>query len=115
MKDYKFDFEVENKKYTMIFNLNVLEEIQEEYGTIEKWGDLTDGKNGEVNVKALIFGLTSMINEAIDIENENLDIRRPLLTHKQVGRLVTKIGIEKASEKLNNAVIEATKNEEKNE
>ena len=85
MKDYKFDFEVENKKYSLVFNLNVMEAIQEEYGTIEKWGELTDGKKGEVNAKALIFGLTEMINEGLDIENEELEEKRPLLTLKQVG------------------------------
>ena len=97
-----------------MFNLNVMETIQEEYGTIEKWGALTDGKNGEVNVKALKFGLTEMLNEAIDIENETLEVKRPLLTNKQVGRLITKMGLEKAVENLNDAVIESTKSEEKN-
>lgn len=114
MKDYKFNFEVEGVNYPLIFNLNVMETIQEEYGTIEKWGSLTDGKSGEVNVKALKFGLTEMINEAIDIENENLAEKRPLLTTKQVGRLITKMGIEKTTEKLNTAIIEGTKSEEKN-
>ena len=114
MKDYKFEFEVEGVKYPLMFNLNVMETIQEEYGTIEKWGALTDGKNGEVNVKALKFGLTEMLNEAIDIENETLEVKRPLLTNKQVGRLITKMGLEKAVENLNDAVIESTKSEEKN-
>ena len=88
IKDYKFDFEVEDKKYQLIFNLNVMEEIQEEYGTIEKWGELTDGKSGEVNVKALNFGFTCMINEGIEIENEEKGTNKPLLTKKQVGRFV---------------------------
>lgn len=114
MKDYKFNFEIEGKNYPLIFNLNVMETIQEEFGSIEKWGALTDGKSGEVNVKALKFGLTEMINEGIDIENEENGENRPLLTTKQVGRLITKMGVEKTAEKLNTAIVEGTKSEEKN-
>lgn len=114
MKDYKFEFEVEGKKYPLMFNLNVMQVIQEEYGTIEKWGALTDGKGGEVNIKALIFGITEMINEAIDIENETAETKKAFLNKKQVGRLITTLGIEKTTEQLNNAVIESTKSEAKN-
>lgn len=115
MKDYKFDLEVEDKIYHLIFNLNVMQEIQEEYGTLEKWGELTDGKSGEVNVKALIFGLTSMINEAIEINNDEKGLNDPLLTKKQVGRIITKAGIEKSAEKLNKAIVEGIKSDLKNE
>lgn len=114
IKDFKFDLEVEEKKYQLIFNLNVMEEIQEEYKTLEKWGELTDGKSGEVNVKALIFGLTAMINEAIDIRNDEENLNEPFLTKKQVGRIITKAGIEKSAEKLNQAIIEGTKSDTKN-
>ena len=114
MKDYKFDLEVEGKIYKLIFNLNAMEEIQEEYGTIEKWGELTDGKSGEVNVKALIFGLACMMNEAIDMKNEEEGTSVPLLTKKQVGRIITKAGIEKSAKKLNEAIVESTKGEQKN-
>ena len=109
MKDYKFEIEVESVKYPLVFNLNVMETIQEEFGTIQKWGELTDGSKGEVNVKALKFGLTEMINEGIDIENENetLPNKRPLLTAKQVGRLITKMGTENAVTQLNTAIIES--------
>ena len=115
MKDYKFDFEVEGKNYQLIFNLNVMQEIQDEYGTIKKWGELTDAKSGEVNVKALIFGLTSMINEATEIKNEEKGLNEPLLTKKQVGRNITTAGIEKSAERLNQAIIEGTKSDLKNE
>lgn len=116
MKNYNFNLEVEGKTHELVFNLNVMEEIQEEYGTIQKWGELTDGKSGEVNVKALIYGLTAMINEAIEIKNEDKGSDEPLLTKKQVGRIVSKAGIEKSAEKLNEAIVESTKSDElKNE
>jgi hypothetical protein len=114
MNDYKFEFEVDGKKYNLVFNLNVMEAIQEEYKTIEEWGSLTDGTKGEVNAKALIFGLTEMINEGLDIENETAEVKRPPLARKQVGRLVTKMGLDKTAEHLNTAIVESTKSDEKN-
>lgn len=114
MKDYKFNLEVEGKEYKLVFNLNVMQEIQEEYKTLEKWGELTDGKSGEVNVKALIFGLTAMMNEAIEIENDETGSTKPLFTEKQVGRIITKAGVDKSAEKLNEAIVESTKSDVKN-
>ena len=102
------------KDYKIVFNLNVMEAIQAEYGTLEKWGELTDGKTegGEVDVKALIFGLKEMINEGIEINNDATGAKDPLLTHKQVGRILTDVGISKATEDVNNLVIDSTKTDE---
>ena len=61
MKDIESKITVNDKEYPVVFNLNVMEEIQEEYGTLEKWGNLTDGTDGEPNAKAVIFGFTEMI------------------------------------------------------
>jgi hypothetical protein len=148
MKEKETMFTVNGKEYKAIFNLNVMQSIQAEYGTFESWGELTDGfvydengerklkldsdgnpiikkiknKNGEevevevyetkeVDIKALIFGIKEMINETIDIDNENNQLNQPLLTEKQVGRLITAMGIEKATSKLNETVIESTKDD----
>ena len=51
----KFDgtLQYKNKTYKLVFNLNVMEAIQEEYGSVDKWGSLTDGQgNGEPDAKA---------------------------------------------------------------
>ncbi len=109
MKDYKVSFKVEETEYPAIFNLNVMEQIQEEYGTVGKWGSLTDAKSGEPNAKAIIFGFWAMINEAIDIDNDEKGENRPNLTLKQVGRIISRAGLQASAETLNNAVIEATK------
>ena len=109
MKDYRVSFELEEKEYGAVFNLNVMEQIQEEYGSIQKWGELTDAKSGEVNAKALIFGIWAMMNEAIDIDNDENGKNEPYLTIKQVGRIITRAGIEKSAKTLNKAVVEATK------
>lgn len=109
MKDYRFEFEVDGKKYSLIFNLNVMETIQSKYGSVQKWGRLTDNKKGEPNAKALIFGFAEMINEAIDIDNEENGTSNPLLTLKQVGRIITKAGIQESAKKLNQAITESVK------
>lgn len=109
MKDYQIKFTANEKEYSAIFNLNVMQEIQEEYGTVEKWAGLTDATAGEINAKALIFGMRAMINEAIEINNDEKGENEPKLTLKQVGRLISQMGLEKGAKTLNNAVIEATK------
>lgn len=115
MKDFVNEIQYKGKTYKLIFNLNVMEAIQDEYGTIEKWGALTDGENGEPNAKAIIFGFREMLNEAIDIDNDENGTDIKPLSLKQVGRIITEIGFDEATMTLNETVIEATKNEEKNE
>ena len=100
MQDVISNIEVDGVSYPFVFNLNVMELIQQEYGTLDAWGDLTDGEayakreflaknpmmnesdwidlsdkekakyKGEPDAKAVIFGFREMINEGIDIENE---------------------------------------------
>lgn len=114
MKDAMNTINYKDKEYKIIFNLNVMEQIQEEYGTLDKWGDLTDGVSGEVNVKALKFGLMCMINEGIDIQNEEEGTDIKPFTSKQIGRILTELGIKEMTEKVNETVIESTKSDEKN-
>lgn len=114
MKEVSSVINYKDKEYKIVFNLNVMEKIQEEYKTIQAWGDLTDGAKGEVNIKALVFGLTEMINEGIEIDNEDKGLNEPLLTHKKVGRMLSEIGLDKATKEINGVVIESTKSDEKN-
>lgn len=97
-------------KYNLPFNLNVMEKIQDEYETIDKWSDLLE--NG--NAKAIKFGFTEMINEGIDIENETAEVKKEFLTKTQVGRMISEIGLQKTAQELSNAVVESTKSDEKN-
>lgn len=115
MKDVNGKIQYKDKEYKIVFNLNVMEAIQEEYGSIEKWGDLTGGEdNTEPNAKAVIFGFREMLNEGIDISNEENGTNEPFLNLKQVGRMITEIGMEKATEKLTETVVESTKGDGKN-
>ena len=119
MKNISSTVEYKGREYKIVFNLNVMEAIQDEYGTLDNWGALTDGKahEGETDSKALIFGLREMLNEAIEIDNEDNGTNDPLLTRKQVGRMLTDIGVGKLTEDMNKLVVDSTKNdnESKNE
>lgn len=114
MKDYMNEITYNGEKYVLVFNLNVMDAIQEEYGTIERWGELTDGADGEPNAKAVIFGFREMLNEGIDIENEENGTDKPFLSLKKVGRIISEIGFENATSTLNETVVESIKDEEKN-
>lgn len=108
-------FNYNGEDYALLFNLNVMEEIQEEYGTIEKWGELTEANgNKEPNAKAIKFGLGAMMNEGIDVYNETHDEKRPFFTPKQIGRIITEVGLQNIAETMNKTVIESTKSDEKN-
>lgn len=115
MKDINGKIQYRDKEYTLVFNLNVMEQIQDEYGTIDSWAELTDGSSGEPNAKAVIFGFTEMINEGIDMENDENGTDIKPLSKKQVGRIITEAGLLEATKVLNETVINSTKSEEKNE
>ncbi|MBP5423738.1 MAG: hypothetical protein J6Y78_14985 [Paludibacteraceae bacterium] len=116
MKDFNGILQYKGKDYKLVFNLNVMEKIQEEYGSIEEWGKMTDGKGKqEPNAKAVIFGFKEMINEGIDIQNEEEGTDIPFVSLKQVGRMITDFGVKDATDKLNETVINSTQSEEKNE
>lgn len=115
MKNNDSVLEYKNREYRLVFNLNSMEVIQDKYGTIDKWGELTDGteeNGGEPNLKALIFGARAMINEGIEIDNEEKGEKTPLMSHKQVGRMLSEIGFAEAQKAMNKTVIESTKSDE---
>lgn len=115
MKDFNGTLQYKDKEYKLVFNLNVMQAVQEEYGSLDEWGTLTDGSaKGEPNAKAVIFGFTEMINEGIDIDNDDNGTNLPHLTTKQVGRMITDIGLAEATDVMNTTVIESTQSEEKN-
>lgn len=114
MKDYFGKIQYNGEEYVLVFNLNVMQKIQEEYKTVDEWARLTDGSSGEVNAGAVIFGFTEMLNEGIDIDNEESGKNRSFFTLKQVGRMITEIGLQNVTSTLNDTVINSTKSTEKN-
>ena len=114
IKEVSSKLTYKDKEYKLVFNLNVMEKIQDEYKTLDAWGDLTDGSKSEVNIKALVFGITEMINEGIDIDNDENGTNEPFVSHKKVGRILTEVGIKKAAQEMNELVVESTKDDSKN-
>lgn len=142
MKDNVKKLRYRDKDYTLVFNLNVMERIQEEYGSLDRWTALTDGsydmekryeaKNGsldgfdvltdeqkaeyiaEPNIAAVRFGVCEMLNEGIEIENENNGEDQPPLSLKTVGRMLTELGLANVTSKMQGVVIDSTATEEKN-
>ena len=105
------------ENYELAFNLNVMEEIQDAYGTVEAWGELVESDaepKVEPKAKDIKFGFMAMLNEGIDIYNEEHDDKREFLTDKQVGRIVSEVGLQEVAKMLNKTVIDSTKSDEKN-
>lgn len=111
--------ETSKRKYPIVFNINVMEEIQEAYGSMSAWGDIVENSEmGEPKVKDLKIGLMMMINEGIDIENEEQGKNEPMVNAKQVGRLISEVGFVEIIKKIQGVTIESTnagENDTKNE
>ena len=111
MKNTVVYIETAEKKYPLAFNLNVMEEIQEHYGSLDEWGKVTQG-DGEPKVKDLKYGVRLMLNEGIDIENESNGTTEPLLTDKKVGRIMTEVGIQNIVKAIQDITVASVKSED---
>lgn len=109
------EIEYRGKTYKLVFDLNVMEAIQDEYGSIEAWGKLTGPDDGgEPNIKALVFGVMEMINEGVDIDNDENGTDEKPLTHRQVARILTEVGLDTVTDKVQKSVIGSTEDDSKN-
>ena len=116
MKDVSTKIKYKGKEYKLVFNLNVMEEIQEEFGSIEKWGKMCEPSSmgKEPSIKALKYGLTAMLNEGTEIVNEETGGNDPLLTLKQVGRMISCMGVSDVSNTLAGTVMKSVQLNAKN-
>lgn len=111
MKNTVVYIEASGKSYPLSFNLNVMEEIQEHYGSLDAWGKVTQG-NGEPKVKDLKCGVLAMLNEGIDMENERNGTSNPMLTGKQVGRIMTEVGVQNIVKAIQDITVASVKTED---
>jgi len=91
--------ETETERYPLVFTLNVMESIQEKYGTIEAWSNLIQ-RDDEPDIKALKFFITEAINEGLEIEAERNGEKPKVITAKKAGRILTEIGLSGAASKI---------------
>lgn len=104
--------DVGEKRYPIAFTLNVMESVQEKYGSMEEWGNVLEPENGEPQIRDIIWTFKEFLNEGIDIENEDNNEDRPFLTHKQVGRLVSNFDMKSLGEMIRNITVESVKSGE---
>lgn len=114
MKSKLQEIEYQDKTYKLAFDLNVMEAIQDEYGSIEAWGKLVEPEEGEPNIKALVFGAMQMINEGIEISNEEDGTDEKTLSHRKVARILTAVGLESVTSKVQQTVVDSAADDSKN-
>ena len=113
MKEIYGKIQYKDREYKVAINLNVWQTIQEEYGTFNHWADITTGAD-EPNAKAVIFGIREMLNEGIDIDNEENGTNIPFFTDKQVGRLLTEVGLTNVLKVMQRTIVDSAQSDEKN-
>ena len=103
LKSDKLDYiEVsEEEKYPIAFNLNVNAELQRRYGSMSDWSErifpTSDAdEEKEADLSVLIETCAIMINEGIDIEEAS----GKMITEKEAGRILSKIGTAKLVDKI---------------
>lgn len=102
-------------EYPIAFDFNVLEEIQDKYGSFNEWQDKLDPADGsEIKFKDLKFIFLTMINEGIDIENEEKCEDRKFITDRKVGRILTEVGMERIAGNLKEVITNSLDGNEKN-
>lgn len=107
MKDISNTLTYRDKDYELVFNFNVLEAIQNEYGTLTQWIEEGYGRRtGEPSAKALTFMLTEMLNEGIEIKNEDAapEEQTPPFNRKKVARMLNEIGLENIVEVIDDTM-----------
>jgi len=112
-----------DKEYPLAFTYNVMEAIQDKFGSMNEWGKalqptekVIDEETGKEIVKALepkikdiIWTLEACINEGIDIENEEKAEKKQFLTSKQIGRLLSAVGMAEISKTIKNLTVDSTR------
>lgn len=105
----KKGFEIAGKFYPGVFNLNVMANLQEKFGSVNVL-DTLDGK--EPNISAIRFLITNMINEAEKLSDKE---EKRLYTEEEIGSMITMEELLKSQEKAKEIIVKDTKSkEEKN-
>lgn len=110
MKDKVIYIDYKGKKYPLAFTLNVMESLQDKYGSIDEWSSKIDNKDGkEPNIKDIKYSLWLMINEGIEMQNDDNDEKMETVDLNKAGRIITAFGLSNTSEKIKNLIIDSTK------
>lgn len=78
IKDGRLPIELNGREYHLLFSLNVIDEMQDKFGSFDKLNEVLSGKDSIKNIRWL---LTLLINEGAGEGEEPL-------TEKQVGHMI---------------------------
>lgn len=109
MKETFETVEYKGKKYPLVCNINVMEEIQKRYKSFTQWSNLCGGTTDkkEVDIAAFKTGILLMINEGLLIESEDNGTEFKEMTPRQVGRLISEVGLVEVTNKLTKVIVES--------
>jgi len=109
MKETFETVEYKGKKYPLVCNINVMEEIQKRYKSFTEWSNLCGGTTDkkEVDIAAFKTGILLMINEGLLIESEDNGTEFKEMTPRQVGRLISEVGLVEVTNKLTKVIVES--------
>lgn len=109
MKETFETIEYKGKKYPLVCNINVMEEIQKRYKSFTEWSNLCGGTTDkkEVDIAAFKTGILLMINEGLLIESEDNGTEFKEMTPRQVGRLISDVGLVEVTNKLTKVIVES--------
>ena len=109
MKEIFETIEYKGKKYPLVCNINVMEEIQKRYKSFTEWSNLCGGATDkkEVDIAAFKTGILLMINEGLLIESEDNGTEFKEMTPRQVGRLISEVGLVEITNKLTKVIVKS--------
>ena len=86
-----------------------MEEIQKRYKSFTEWSNLCGGTTDkkEVDIAAFKTGILLMINEGLLIESEDNGTEFKEMTPRQVGRLISEVGLVEVTNKLTKVIVES--------
>ncbi len=126
MKDVFRHISAGGKEYPLAFNLNVIECVQDRYGSMSKFAEALSpgvdeqGKQIEPKMHDVKFIYATCINEGIEMENDpecqyykKRDEPRKLLNEKQVGRILG--GVLEATSVIKNLVTDSNRSKDSTE
>ena len=109
MKETFETIEYKGKKYPLVCNINVMEEIQKRYKSFTQRSNLCGGTTGkkEVDIADFKTGIFLMINEGLLIESEDNGTEFKEMTPRQVDRLISEVGLVEVTNKLIKIILES--------
>lgn len=107
--------ETKQGTFPIAFTLNVMELIQNKYGSLNAWKDEIEPNDGtEPRISSVVFFFLEGINEGIDIENEKNNGSRKFITSKQAGRIITELGLNESAKVIKEVVIDSNNGKDEN-